>query len=309
MLSFKQETETETYPERWAIGVDRKHVAVYVSLALIAGFALGFALARVILLKQNPAPTVVSASQTPQRTAGANTDAAPAAQAAPGEYHRVTRIVRADTFEVEGVGTVRLIGIETLDAKQPQNAYGAQGQKALKFAEETLLGQDVRIEFDPANAARGNRDEQGNTLAYVYTRDGTLINGELIKQGLAFVRSDEQFQMSESFRSYEREAMQAARGVWGSSTPAQAGQTTPADRSKLSALPPDAIGPNIPATTTSPVAPMERMVYVSQDKKYHKEASCELMDKRGQRLPESQAKAQGYTPCSRCYPSNTIKVR
>ena len=55
-------------------------------------------------------------------------------------------------------------------------------------------------------------------LAYVYTRDGLLVNSEMIKRGYAMVQATEQFRLIDDFRSYERDAMQAMRGVWGLDT-------------------------------------------------------------------------------------------
>src|SRR5215216_1102430 len=216
MLSFKQQYEGDDLPARWNIGVDRKHVAVYVALALIVGFVGGFIVSRSLILKDNSPAQGLSAtgsSQSPARTAPVN-----AADTQPTEFRRVTRILRADTIEVEGIGPVRMIGVESPDGKPPREVYGVHGQNALSFVERSLLNQDVKLEFDSENATRGNKTETGETLAYVYTRDGTLINAEMLKQGLAFVRPTEIFRLSNDFRDFERGAMREMRGVWGSSS-------------------------------------------------------------------------------------------
>ncbi len=50
------------------------------------------------------------------------------------------------------------------------------------------------------------------------------------------------------------------------------------------------------------------MVYVSPtDRLYHK-PGCELLDKKKQTLGLSQARSQGYHPCSRCYPSTSMRA-
>lgn len=174
----------------------------------------------------------------------------------------------------------------------------------------------MRLEFDPANAAHGNKDESGQTLAYVYTRDGTLLNGELLREGLAFVRSPEEFKMSSDFRVMEREAMQNLRGVWGSSSgpttaSSSASAVTGSDKpGKVAPLAPSAIGPNIPAISGSspPPSSAEQTVFVSPaDRLYHK-AGCELLGSKKQTLGLSQARSQGYHPCSRCYPSTSMRA-
>jgi hypothetical protein len=218
-----------------------------------------------------------------------------------------------------------MIGIESPDGKPPREVYGVHGQNALSFVERMLLNQDVKLDFDPENAARGNKNEAGETLAYIYTRDGTLVNGEMLKQGLAFVRPAEQFRLSNDFRNFERDAMREMRGVWGASTsasqslasaPSTAQQTSPPNsnasdvgKRRLSPLPPSALGPNIPALSgTSPTSSSEPSVYISQaDRLYHK-AGCEFLGKKKQAVPLALAKSQGYTACSRCYASTVLKA-
>ena len=309
MLQFKpRQPEPEDLPSRWNIGVDRRNVASYVALALIAGLAAGFLVARSLIGKQSSPPPLPSEAGQGARQAG------PDGQ--PGEFHRVTRIVRADTVDVESIGPVRMIGIETPDGKSPREIYGLHGQRALSFVEKALLAQEVRLESDTTGR---DKDESGQTLAYVYTRDGTLINGEMVKQGLALVRR-EQFKLASDFRGYEREAMQAMRGVWGvssssssglASTPSSANPAPPPAEDKqkrLSPLPPSALGANIPAISAPSGIPGEQMVWVSPgDKMYHK-SGCEFLDKKKHPVGLSQAKTQGYTACSRCYASTVLKA-
>src|SRR6185295_6668795 len=185
--------EPENLPSRWNIGVDRRNVASFIVLALIAGLAAGFLIARSIIGRQaslTPVPGEAQLGATPAN-----------APPQPGGFHRVTRIVRADTIDVESVGPVRMIGIETPDGKSPREIYGVHGQRALSFVEKALLGQEVRVEYD--STAGREKDDSGQMLAYVYTRDGTLLNGEMVKQGLALVRP-EPFKLANDFRGFER---------------------------------------------------------------------------------------------------------
>lgn len=309
MLQFRQsQPEKEEAPPRWNIGVDRRNAAAYVGLAFIAGLAAGFLAARYATRNEASALSLASEARLAARQPGADNS--------PSEFHRVTRIVRADTVDVENVGPVRMIGIETPDGKSPREIYGVHGQMALRFVEKALLAQEVRLEFDPT----GDRtnDESGQALAYVYKRDGTLINGEMVKQGLALVRP-EQFKLASDFRGYEREAIEAMRGVWGSSSSSASALTStapattpppPADDrpKKLSPLPPSALGVNIPALSGSPSSPGEQSVWISHaDKMYHK-SGCEFLDKKKHPVGLSQAKSEGYTACSRCYASTVLKA-
>src|SRR6185503_16015562 len=307
MLELNQRhLETEELSPRWSIGIDRRHVAAYVAIALIAGSAGGFLAGAYFARKQAPPPVIenVRASARPTQP-----------ETPILEFHRVTRIIRGDTLDVEGVGPVRLIGIETPDGKAPREIYAAHGQRALSFVEKAVLGQDVRLEYDTTPGSK-NKDEQGQTLAYVYSRDGNLLNSEMVKQGLALVRSSEQFQMANDFRGYEREAMQAMRGVWGSSSSSTLAAAPPGtmappveDKSakKLAPLSPSALGANIPALSTS--TPGEPGVWVSpSDKMYHKSA-CDFLDKKKKHsIGLSQARSEGYTACSHCYASTVLKA-
>ena len=304
----KQESEEMSLEPRWKIGVDRQQVAAYVGIALIMGFAFGFVTARYITHKE------VSSAAT-----SAIPEPAPAAaEVAPADYHKVTRLLRADTIEVEGVGVVRMIGIETPDGKMPREIYETHGQNALAFAEKALRDKEIRIEFDPENAGRTHKDEAGQTLAYVYTQDGTLFNAEMIRQGHAFVRVSEPFQALDEFRTLERDAIQAMHGVWGlSGQPSTAASTTiPASstssqdegRRKLTPLAPSEIGPNLPATSET-ASSSEPMVYISSsDRMYHK-AGCDYLDKKKQTtISLSKAKAENYAACGRCYASTVLRA-
>jgi len=313
MLPVKTTPIAQDDAPRWQIGVDRRHVAIYVAAALVAGFAIGFMSSRNLGHKEPPPvlQTTSAAATTP-----AVARPLPPVETAPIDFHKVTRVLRADTLDVEGIGPVRMIGIETPDGKSPKEIYNKFGQNALNFIDKAALNQDVRLEFDPANTGRNNKDESGQMLAYVYTRDGTLLNGELLREGLAFVRSLDEFKMSGDFRAIERDAMQGLRGVWGSgssaSTTASAAVSSPTSNDKpgkVAPLAPSAIGPNIPAISgTTPASPSEATVFVSPaDKLYHK-AGCELLEGKKQTLLLSQARSQSYHPCSRCYPSTSMRA-
>lgn len=305
MLEFKpRQPEATQLETRWSMGVNRRHVAVYVALAVIGGFALGIATARYITHPESMSRPFAGDARQPLRPAPTDNQ--------PGEFHNVTRVLRADTIEVAGVGPVRMLGIETPDGKSPREIYAVHGERAVSYVEKALLGQAVRLEYDTTSA--NAKDESGQTLAYVYTRDGVLINGEMVRLGLAFVRGGDQFRMVNDFRGFERDAMQAMRGVWGPSSPvvptAVAASPTPADEKakKLAPLPPSAFGANIPALSNTPPNSLEPSVWVSpSDKMYHKPA-CTFLDKKKHSLSLSQAKAEGYTACSRCYASTLLKA-
>ena len=307
MLQFKQHHDSKAPPARWSVGVDHRRVGAYVALSLLAGFASGFGVARYSARRPAASAPLASETVSPNRQVAADT--------LTGEFHPITRIVRGDTVEVEAVGPVRMIGIETPDGKLPSEIYAVHGQRAVSYVEKTLVGKEVRLEYDAA--ASRNNDDSGQILAYVYLRDGTLVNREMVRQGLALVRGAEQFRLASDFRDLERDAMQAMRGLWGSPSEATLASGTAATQSppltkdrphKLQPLPPSALGANIPALTGSTNASPDQSVWVSPSNKMYHKPGCDFLDTRKHSLRLSQAKAEGYTACSRCYASTLLKA-
>ena len=316
MLSFKQQEVTqEGLVPRWKIGMDKNQVAIFVAAALILGFGLGFLTARLIQKADDPNLAEQKRTEDPLRAKPGDTKSAPGIYAVKG-------IIKADTLELEQLGAVRMIGIETPDGSS-NSTYKIPGQEARAYTEKYLLNSEVKVEFDPIYAVNGNRDANGQTAAYIYTKDQILFNAELLKQGYAFVRTSEKFKLADDFNAFEREALMAMRGVWGNSTTASnppsttpdspTDATPPAKKTKSTPMDPSAIGPNINplpgggVTSPSPSAnPGEPTVLVSADRMYHK-AGCEFVGKKGRAMGISEARSSGYSPCSRCFPSTGVK--
>ncbi len=314
MLAFKNQTEDDEPSSRWNIGVDRRRVGLYVAIAMVAGFAFGYMASSYVARREGLMARSTAATRSEP------SEAAPDARTP--QLRQVTRIVRADAIEVEGVGPVRMIGIETPDGKEPRAVYEAHGQSALNFTQESLLGQQVRLEFEAQNAGQPVKDEAGYTPAYVYLRDGTLFNSELIRRGLAFVRTLDQFQMSNEFRSLEREALIGARGVWASggdiaasssAQPLAGTNTNTSGATKRLPLSPSDIGPNLPTLSGAPTlsggtVSSEPTVAVSTaDRMYHK-SGCDLLGKKSTGMSLAEARSKGYAGCSRCFASTVMKA-
>jgi micrococcal nuclease len=124
----------------------------------------------------------------------------------------VTRVIDGDTIVVEGVGTVRLIGVDTPETVDPRRPVGYFGKEASDFTKQLATGRRVRLEFD-----QDRTDRYGRTLAYVYLQpENLLLNGEIIRQGYGFAYTRFPFRMMEQFRALEREAREAGRGLWAS---------------------------------------------------------------------------------------------
>lgn len=140
--------------------------------------------------------------------------------APPADAQVVERVIDGDTVVVRGVGRVRLIGVDTPETVDPRRAVEFFGREASAFTKRLLEGQRVRLEYD-----RERTDRYGRTLAYIYLRDGTFANAEIVRRGYGHAYTRFPFRHLDRFRRLEREAREAGRGLWAerpaNSEPAQ----------------------------------------------------------------------------------------
>ena len=126
-----------------------------------------------------------------------------------------------DTIDIEKLGRVRLVGIDTPEREDsPRDAFLVrQGvstarqreiyRQAKAFNIRILEGQLVALSLgDPP------RDRHGRLLAYVYLPDGRLLNRMLLEQGLAVVYRRFDFSKKQDFLAAEMRARQAGVGLW-----------------------------------------------------------------------------------------------
>jgi micrococcal nuclease len=127
----------------------------------------------------------------------------------------VIDVADGDTIVVRVAGqreTVRLIGIDTPETKDPDEPVQCFGPEATKATEALLpRGTAVRLERDAEP-----RDQYGRLLAYVYRTDGLFVNLALAEQGFADVLS---IAPNTAHAGDVRAAVDAARaggrGLWG----------------------------------------------------------------------------------------------
>jgi len=140
---------------------------------------------------------------------------APGLQAAggsPGERRAfVQRVVDGDTIVLSTRERVRYIGINTPELHHPKKPVEAYAREAKAFNRKLVEGKRVRLEFDIER-----RDKYGRLLAYVYLEDGTFVNAELIRQGYAQIMTfPPNVKYADLFLTYERQAREKNRGLWG----------------------------------------------------------------------------------------------
>ena len=137
----------------------------------------------------------------------------PAPPAVPGTtWFTVTRVVDGDTVIVGSIGRVRLIGVDTPESVDRRKPVEPFAREAALFTKRLCEGKQVRLEFEWQR-----KDRYDRTLAYVFLEDGTLVNGEIIRQGYGFAYTRFPFRYLDRFRSLQREAREAKRGLWGTS--------------------------------------------------------------------------------------------
>lgn len=196
---------------------------------------------------------------------------------AQGTFHLITRVVDGDTIIVEGVGRVRLIGVNTPESVDPRRPVEDFAKEAAAFTRRLAEGKRVRLDYDSARTDRYDR-----TLAYVFLEDGTFLNAEIIRQGYGFAYTAFPFRYLNEFRNLEREARENGRGLWGSNS------NRPAARQ--------------PAPPTNPRSdPQTIVVYVTKTgDRYHRDG-CRYLARSQIPMPLAEA-AKRYIPCSVCRP-------
>lgn len=126
-----------------------------------------------------------------------------------GEERLCVRVIDGDTIELEGGERVRLIGVDTPESVDPRRPVEYFGKEAASFTRRQAQSKTVRLEFDHETV-----DRYGRTLAYVYLEDGSLLNGEIIRQGYGHAYTRFPFRYQSEFLAYEREARAEGRGLW-----------------------------------------------------------------------------------------------
>lgn len=126
------------------------------------------------------------------------------------EWLGVSYVIDGDTFIATNGEKVRLLDIntpETAKRNKPAQPYANAAKKTLT---QLLKDKDVRLEF-----GKKRKDRYKRLLAHVYTKDGTWVNAEMIKNGLAHVYTfpDNRLRGNELLK-IEDIARQNKTGMW-----------------------------------------------------------------------------------------------
>jgi micrococcal nuclease len=130
------------------------------------------------------------------------------------EQGRVTSVVDGDTFKVKlgkKIETVRIIGIDTPETKDPRKPVQCYGKEASKKLTKFLRGKTVTLEKNPAE----DRDKYKRLLRYVLLKNKD-IGASMIEEGYAFSYKQFPHPRLEDYNELEKEAQGVNKGLWGS---------------------------------------------------------------------------------------------
>ncbi len=130
------------------------------------------------------------------------------------KFHKCIAVADGDTITLEQIGPVRFIGIDTPEKNHPLLPLQYMAQESSEFTTRRCLSQEVRLDYNPHD--EDFRDKYKRVLGYVYLRDGTLLQEELVRNGLAIAYT--KYPLDESMRqrllALEQEARKKEQGLW-----------------------------------------------------------------------------------------------
>ncbi|MCP4354161.1 MAG: hypothetical protein GY793_00750 [Proteobacteria bacterium] len=122
----------------------------------------------------------------------------------------VKYVYDGDTFTTTDGKKVRLLNIntpETAKKNRTSEPYSIKAKEALK---DLVLNKEVKLVFDEEK-----KDKYKRMLAYVYLKDGTFVNAEILKQGLAHLYSfPKNVSKFEELKKAENFARNKSLGLW-----------------------------------------------------------------------------------------------
>jgi micrococcal nuclease len=105
---------------------------------------------------------------------------------------------------------VRYIGINAPEIEHEDSEAEPFGYKAKALNKKLVYRQVVRLEFD-----RDQHDQYGRLLAYVFLKDGSFVNADLVSRGFAFyLFRKPSLKYDSILQKSQQEAMSAGWGIW-----------------------------------------------------------------------------------------------
>lgn len=126
------------------------------------------------------------------------------------EFMTVKKVYDGDTIEVTNGVHVRYIGINAPEISHENIPDEPYSLEAMAFNEKMVSSKPVRLQTDTERS-----DQFHRMLAYVFLKDGTFVNQEMVRNGLAYaLYSPPNTAYDEVLLKTQQEAMQSKRGMW-----------------------------------------------------------------------------------------------
>lgn len=130
------------------------------------------------------------------------------------QWYEVEKVIDGDTIKLKGLGTVRLIGVDTPETVHPKKQVECFGIEASNKMKEVVNGKKVRVELDKS---QGEKDKYGRYLVYLYTSDNKFVNLDLIREGYAYEYTySGKYKYQTEFKLAQTYAKDNFLGLWGS---------------------------------------------------------------------------------------------
>jgi len=127
-----------------------------------------------------------------------------------------------DTLQIQGVGAVRLIGIDCPEKVASDRDWkylrmGCKDIDTLRASSRSTLKRVIRLckgEKVKIRSGGDQRDRYGRLLAYVWLPDGQMLNRIILQEGRAIVYRRFNFSHKDDFIALENKARQQQLGIW-----------------------------------------------------------------------------------------------
>jgi micrococcal nuclease len=129
-------------------------------------------------------------------------------------WDRVKWVIDGDTVVLANGQKVRYIGINSPELARDGHKAEPYGNAAKRFNASLVDRKSIRLGFD-----KERNDQYERLLAYIFLKDGTFVNAEILSNGYAYLlyHRPNIKHHSEMLQS-QRAAMSAKKGIWQSWT-------------------------------------------------------------------------------------------
>lgn len=125
-------------------------------------------------------------------------------------WHRAKWVIDGDTIVINNGRKVRYIGIDAPELAHDDHEAEPYGEEAKRFNISLVNRKEVRLEFD-----KERNDQYERLLAYVFLKDGTFVNAEILSNGYAYLLYHRpNIKHNSVMLQSQQAAMSAKKGIW-----------------------------------------------------------------------------------------------